>query len=87
MSVNDVGLTVTVTGTNFLSNMTVSDLTINVGTTGLTIDTLVVDNSTTFTLQFLGTVQAGSLTIRANTTAYDNPRPIEPSNILTITAS
>jgi hypothetical protein len=74
---------VTVTGYNFKAGITAADLTVNVGTTGLTLGTVTYVNATQITVAFNGVAAQGKLTIQAKTSAF-NPAAAEPSNILTV---
>jgi len=75
---------VTVTGTNFKTGIVAADLTVGVGTTGLTIGTVFFVSVTEITVAFTGTAAAGDLTIQAKTSAFD-PTSVSVSNTLTVT--
>jgi len=76
--------TVTVTGINFKSGIGTSDLTVGLGTTGLTLDSVSFVIATEITVAFTGTAAAGEVTIQAKTSAFD-PASGSASNTLTIT--
>ncbi|WP_414150000.1 hypothetical protein [Acetobacterium malicum] len=76
--------TVTVTGTNFKAGMTAADLTVDAGTTGLTLGTVNRVSATEVTIAFTGTAAAGNVTIQAKTSAFD-PAGVSASNTLTVT--
>jgi len=75
---------VTVTGTNFKAGIVAADLTVGVGTTGLTLGTVSFVSATEITVAFTGTAAAGDLTIQAKTSAFD-PTSVSASNTLTVT--
>jgi hypothetical protein len=75
---------VTVTGTNFKSTIAASDLTVDVGTTGLTLGTVTYVNVLRITVAFTGTAAAGDVTIQAKTSAF-TPAGVSASNTLTVT--
>ncbi len=76
--------TITVTGTNFKAGIVAADLTVGVGTTGLTLGTVSFVSATEITVAFTGTAAAGDLTIQAKTSAFD-PASVSVSNTLTVT--
>ncbi len=76
--------TVTVTGTNFKAGIVAADLTVGLGTTGLTLGTVSFVSATEITVAFTGTAAAGDLTIQAKTSAFD-PASVSVSNTLTVT--
>jgi len=78
---------VTITGTNFKINpSSTSELTVNVGSTGLNYAGLACSSATEMRVQFNGTAVAGDVTIQANTSRFD-PASASVSNTLTITVS
>ena len=76
--------TVTVTGINFKDNITETDLTVGVGTTTLTLDTVSFVSASEITVVFTGTSVAGEVTIQAKPSAFDLASLL-PSNTLTVT--
>jgi hypothetical protein len=76
--------TITVTGINFKTGIAAADLTVGVGTTGLTLGTVSFVSATEITVAFTGTAAAGDLTIQAKTSAFD-PASVSLSNTLTVT--
>jgi len=81
-----VAPTVAVTGTNFKATIAASDLTVGVGTTGLTFSGVIWVNATHITVAFTGTAAAGNVTIQAKTSAF-TPAAVAASNTLTVTVS
>jgi hypothetical protein len=79
-----VAPTVIVTGTNFKSDITTADLTVGIGTTGLTLGTVSFVSATEITVAFTGTAAGGNVIIQANTSAFD-PTSVLASNTLTVT--
>lgn len=75
---------VTITGAGFKSGISASDLTVALGTTGLTLGTVTYVSATQITVAFTGTAVNGAITILAKPTAY-NPMEGQASNALTIT--
>jgi hypothetical protein len=73
-----------ITGVDFKSGIAASDLTVGVGTTGLTLGTVSRESSTAITVPFTGTAAAGSITIQAKTSAF-TVAPGAASNTLTVT--
>ena len=69
---------------NFVTDVNKFVFTVDVGITGLTFDSVAFINSTNVRLQLRGTALAGSISIQANTAAF-NPVADNPSNTLTIT--
>jgi hypothetical protein len=76
--------TVTVTGTNFKASIIAADLTVGVGTTGLTLGTVSFVSVMEIRVAFTGTAAAGDVTIQAKTSAFD-PAGVSASNTLTVT--
>lgn len=77
---------VTVTGANFKVGIAVADLTVDVGATALTVDSVARVSATEITVGFTGTAAAGNVTIQAKTSAYD-PAASSASNTLPVTVS
>ena len=75
---------VTVTGTNFKDGITISDITVEVGTTGLALDAVSHVSATEITITFTGTAAVGEITIQAKISAFD-PASVSASNTLTVT--
>ena len=61
---------VVVTGNDFKSGIALSDLTINVGTSGLTASTVTRNSATQITVAFTGSASAGTITIQAKDSAF-----------------
>src|SRR5450830_605871 len=78
-------ITITVTGTGFKSGMAIDSLIVDVGSTGLLYGSL-TGTATERTIGLSGTAQAGTITIKADTSAFD-PASASVSNILTITVA
>jgi len=76
--------TVTVTGTGFKTTIAAADLTVGVGTTGLTLGTVTYVSATQITVAFTGTAAAGNVTIQAKTSAF-TPTAGAASNTLIVT--
>jgi len=73
-----------VTGTNFKNGISGSDLTIDVGSTGLTYQSMIHNTDATLIyVYFAGTAKAGVVTIQLKTSAF-SPASTSVSNILTI---
>jgi hypothetical protein len=79
-----VAPTVAVTGTNFKSGIGTSDLTIELGTTGLTLNSVTFVSVTGITIVFTGTAGGGDVTIQVKTSAFE-PASLSVSNTLTVT--
>jgi hypothetical protein len=74
---------VTVTGTNFKDSIEASDLTVDVGSTGLTLSTVNYVTATQIQIAFTGTALPGNVSIQAKTSAF-NPLVLSESNTLII---
>jgi hypothetical protein len=74
----------TITGVDFKEDILDSDLTVVVGTTGLTLGAVTFVDATSITVAFTGTAAAGSVTIQAKTSAF-TVAPGAASNTLTVT--
>jgi PGF-pre-PGF domain-containing protein len=74
---------INLTGTNFASDIATDDLTVDIGTTNLTLASVTLESSTIVTLVFTGTAEVGNLTVQAKTSAF-NPKSTVASNILTV---
>jgi len=86
ISIGASGATIKITGALFASGVTLSDFYINVGTTSLTSLTVVYKSATSVWITFSGTVTAGTVTVRALSSAYD-PADTTSSNTLSFTAT
>ena len=86
VSTGSGGRTITVTGEDFKTGISLSDLTVSTGTTNLTFASLTRDSSTAITLSFTGTATAGTITVQAATSAF-TLAPAAASNTLTFTVS
>jgi hypothetical protein len=75
--------TILITGTNFSSSTATSSLTIDTGTTGLTLGAVTYVDVSDISVAFTGTAVAGNVTIQATTSTF-NPVSLVPSNILTV---
>ena len=75
---------VLVNGNNFASNLDKFGFTVDVGTTGLTFDSVAFVNSSRVRVNLRGTAQAGSISIQANSSVF-LPVADSASNTLTIT--
>jgi len=63
--------TVTLSGTDFKADISVDDLTVDVGTTDLTFDSVIFVSDTEIILTFTGNPLQGQLIIQANASAFD----------------
>ncbi|MBN2284759.1 MAG: hypothetical protein JXO48_12800 [Deltaproteobacteria bacterium] len=80
----DPAVTVTVDdGLDFQAGITVGDMTVDTGTTGLTFDSVIYVNATEITIVFTGTAEGGRVSIQANGSAFvADDEEEDDSNIL-----
>lgn len=73
-----------VNGTNFASTLDKFGFTVDLGTTGLSFDSVAFVNSTRVRVNLLGAAQSGTISIQANSSVF-SPLADTSSNLLTIT--
>ena len=79
---NGAEIYVSVAGTRFKDTLTLSDLTIDVGTTGLTAASVAVeDDGRVAVISFTGTVAAGIVTVSVKTTGVVNGKVSDEADI------
>lgn len=79
---NGADIYVSVAGTRFKDTLTLSDLTIDVGTTGLTAASVVVeDDGRVAVISFTGTVAAGIVTVSVKATGVVNGKVSDEADI------
>lgn len=77
---------VTITGSKFETNTSLSLFTIGVGTTGLTASSATWDSATSITFAFTGTASAGTISITASLSAYA-PTTSSGSNTVSVSVA
>lgn len=86
LTTGNSGASIEVTSTNFAQTVSISDFTVSVGTTGLTLLSVTNTSTSSKTLVFNGTVSSGTLQITAKASAY-SPVASSDSNTLSVVAS